>query len=197
MTLGENIYRYRIDRGLSQGGLADALEVSRQSVSKWENNSAVPELDKLIRMSKLFHISLDELVYGEKEKPTPEPRMVPSVLPNLSPRQTIGYLTLLFGMVFFLLSIFWGDRLYLGEEFGELLSISIVLVSIALVATYNQVILAICAICYFIYGLVSSCILQMTSMTNYIFLFFTGIVILVWFVILGLKANSDAETTTS
>ena len=45
MNLGETIYRLRTERNLSQGDLADALDVSRQSVSKWENNSAVPELE--------------------------------------------------------------------------------------------------------------------------------------------------------
>ena len=62
MTLGENIYRLRTEKNLSQGDLANALEVSRQSVSKWENNSAVPELDKLIRMAQIFGITIDELV---------------------------------------------------------------------------------------------------------------------------------------
>ena len=66
MNLGENIYRYRIGKNLSQGDLANELEVSRQSVSKWENNSAVPELDKMIRMSRLFGVTIDELVYGAK-----------------------------------------------------------------------------------------------------------------------------------
>ena len=58
MNLGERIYRLRTERNMSQGDLAEALEVSRQSVSKWENNSAVPELDKLVRMhlKLLIHI---------------------------------------------------------------------------------------------------------------------------------------------
>lgn len=64
MNLGENIYRYRTANKLSQGDLADSLSVSRQSVSKWENNSAQPELDKLIKMSNLFQLSLDELLFG-------------------------------------------------------------------------------------------------------------------------------------
>lgn len=50
MNLGENIYRLRTERNMSQGDFADAMEVSRQSVSKWENNSAVPELEKLVKM---------------------------------------------------------------------------------------------------------------------------------------------------
>lgn len=62
MRLGENIYSLRTARSMSQGDLANALDVSRQSVSKWENNSAVPELDKLMKMSELFGVTLDELV---------------------------------------------------------------------------------------------------------------------------------------
>ena len=72
MNLGENIYRLRTERNMSQGDFADELEVSRQSVSKWENNTAVPELDKLVKMAEIFHITLDELVNGEKaEASTP------------------------------------------------------------------------------------------------------------------------------
>lgn len=65
MNLGERIYELRSRAGLSQGELADSLGVSRQAVSKWENNSAVPELDKLLKMSELFGISLDGLVKGD------------------------------------------------------------------------------------------------------------------------------------
>lgn len=69
MNLGENIYRFRTEKNMSQGDLADALDVSRQSVSKWENNSATPELEKLMKMSELFGIPLDELVSGERTEP--------------------------------------------------------------------------------------------------------------------------------
>lgn len=60
--LGANICKYRTASNLSRSALAQELEVSRQSVSKWENDSAVPELEKLIRMAELFRVSLDELV---------------------------------------------------------------------------------------------------------------------------------------
>lgn len=69
MNLGENIYRFRTAKNMSQGDLADALNVSRQSVSKWENNSATPELEKLMRMGELFGVSLDELVSGRRAEP--------------------------------------------------------------------------------------------------------------------------------
>ena len=65
MNLGERIYRFRTEKNLSQGDLADRLEVSRQSISKWENNNAVPDLEKIIKLSEIFEVSLDELVKGE------------------------------------------------------------------------------------------------------------------------------------
>ena len=66
MNLGERIYEFRNEKNLSQGDLADALDVSRQSVSKWENNMAVPDLEKLIKLCDIFEISLDELTGREK-----------------------------------------------------------------------------------------------------------------------------------
>ena len=54
MSLSDNILKLRTGKNMSQLDLADALEVSRQSVSKWETGTAVPELDKLIKMAKLF-----------------------------------------------------------------------------------------------------------------------------------------------
>lgn len=72
MSLGNNIYQLRTGRGLSQGDLADALQVSRQSISKWEVGGAVPDLDKLLALSDLFGVTLDELVRGEVPESVPE-----------------------------------------------------------------------------------------------------------------------------
>ena len=63
---------------MSQGDLAEQLDVSRQSISKWETDGAVPELDKLIRLSKIFGITLDELVHGEASPSQPSPAEQPS-----------------------------------------------------------------------------------------------------------------------
>ena len=65
MNLGERIYQYRMNKKLSQGDLAELLNVSRQSISKWENNTATPDLDKIVKMSEIFGVSLDELIKGE------------------------------------------------------------------------------------------------------------------------------------
>ena len=65
-NLGEQIYKYRTAKGLSQLELAEALDVSRQSISKWETNVAVPELAKLVKMADLFGVTLDELILDKK-----------------------------------------------------------------------------------------------------------------------------------
>lgn len=94
MNLGENIYNLRTGKNMSQGDLADALDVSRQSVSKWENNSAVPELEKLMKMSELFCVSLDELV-GKEKPQAPEPVVQTVYVKSSMPGQKIAGIILL------------------------------------------------------------------------------------------------------
>ena len=67
MTLGQHLTHLRTGRGWSQDVLAEQLGVSRQSVSKWETDSGVPDLDKLLGLSELFGVTLDELVKGPAE----------------------------------------------------------------------------------------------------------------------------------
>ena len=92
MTLGENIVRLRTQKNWSQGDLADALDISRQSVSKWETDASIPELDKLLKLSELFGVTLDELVRGEDapktETAAPAAQAVPaSFTPQTSSEQ--------------------------------------------------------------------------------------------------------------
>lgn len=68
MSLGNNIYTLRAKADLSQEELAAKLGVSRQSVSKWETDASVPDVDKLIQLSKIFEITLDELVNGAENQ---------------------------------------------------------------------------------------------------------------------------------
>lgn len=61
MKFGEKLMRLRKSRGMSQEELASKLNVTRQTVSKWEQDQTVPDMNKLIEISKEFSISLDEL----------------------------------------------------------------------------------------------------------------------------------------
>ena len=66
MTLGQKIQALRHDAGLSQEGLGEKLGVSRQAISKWEADGAVPEVDKLIALSRLFGVNLHDLLQVEE-----------------------------------------------------------------------------------------------------------------------------------
>ena len=99
MSLGENIYRLRTKKNMSQGDLADAMEISRQSVSKWENNSATPDLEKLIKMSELFEVTLDELV--GRTAPSKETTPIPpsESTPALTSADLVSVLILFFAIL--------------------------------------------------------------------------------------------------
>ena len=62
MTIGEKISQLRISNNISQEQLAEKISVSRQSVSKWEMNQALPQIDKVLQICELFSISTDELL---------------------------------------------------------------------------------------------------------------------------------------
>lgn len=74
MTLGEKIQQLRKSSSMSQEQLAEKLKVSRQSISKWELNDAIPDLSKIIMLSELFSVSIDELI---KEDISLKPIMKP------------------------------------------------------------------------------------------------------------------------
>ena len=62
MTLGQRIQELRKQHNLSQEGLGEKLGVSRQAVSRWEMDGAVPEVDKLVEMARLFSIPVGQLL---------------------------------------------------------------------------------------------------------------------------------------
>ena len=128
MTLGENIVRLRTQKNWSQGDLADALDISRQSVSKWETDASIPELDKLLKLSGLFGVTLDELVRGEDapkaETAVPAPQAAPaSFTPQTPPereksRSIIGTVLLCTGAVIVLLFLLLFGSIFSGLLFG-------------------------------------------------------------------------------
>lgn len=67
MILSEHLKLEREKRNWSQDQLADELNVTRQSVSKWENNKGLPSIEVLIAISDLLHITIDELLRSDAE----------------------------------------------------------------------------------------------------------------------------------
>lgn len=65
MTIGEKIFNLRTLADISQEQLAEKISVSRQSISKWEMDQAIPQIDKVLQLCDLFGISTDELLYDK------------------------------------------------------------------------------------------------------------------------------------
>lgn len=110
MSLGTNISRLRAEKRLSQGDLAEVLEVSRQSVSKWETDSSVPDLDKLIKLSQLFGVTLDELVTGAEPQLKVETPPV-MVSPSMPGRKIAGIILFCMAFLAFLIPTVLGGIL--------------------------------------------------------------------------------------
>ncbi|HFI0507985.1 TPA: helix-turn-helix domain-containing protein [Streptococcus suis] len=64
--LAQQIKKLRTGQNLSQDDLAEKLYVTRQSISKYENSEATPDIDKLIQLAEIFGVSLDYLVLGKE-----------------------------------------------------------------------------------------------------------------------------------
>lgn len=130
MTLGQKIFELRNEQKMSQGDLAEKLNVSRQSISKWETDASVPELDKLIMLSDLFSITIDELVKDElpekstdEEKETTEKSSPETVVINkqINTQKIIGCVLLGAGILSIPLILIFQ---YLGAVFTAFIFIS-------------------------------------------------------------------------
>lgn len=102
MTLGQRIYNLRTERNLSQTDLAERLDVSRQSVSKWETDASVPDLDKLVKLCDLFEVTMDELVRGvegNKKEPAQPQVIIREVKAGVPTRVIVGAVLLVIGVL--------------------------------------------------------------------------------------------------
>lgn len=92
MKISERLYDLRKDKKISQEELANALGVSRQSVSKWETGESTPDFDKIIPLCKFYGITSDELLTGKKESVDNSNKFVIDTKENMKKR-TIGLVT--------------------------------------------------------------------------------------------------------
>lgn len=116
MTLGERIAALRSEKKLSLEDLAEKLNVSRQSVSKWETGASVPELDKLLLLSEVFGLSLDQLVKGDASAASApdlaQPETAPqSVHSSLSVQKILGLMLFGAGLLCCVLALLAGSGL--------------------------------------------------------------------------------------
>ena len=69
MKLADKLFELRKEKGWSQEKLAEQINVSRQSISKWESGQALPELEKIVELSKIFQVTTDYLLLEDGDKP--------------------------------------------------------------------------------------------------------------------------------
>lgn len=65
MEIGEKLKNARIKSKLTQEKVAEEIQVSRQTISNWENNHSYPDIISVIKLSDFYHVSLDELLKGD------------------------------------------------------------------------------------------------------------------------------------
>lgn len=87
MTIEQRLRDARMEQGLSQEALAELVNVSRQTVSKWENGAAYPSGENLAALSKVFHLPVEALIYDDWTPPEePEPVVVEVPVPVPAPK---------------------------------------------------------------------------------------------------------------
>jgi transcriptional regulator with XRE-family HTH domain len=109
MTFGEKILQLRKATGLSQEQLAELVGVSRQAISKWETDQSMPEIEKVLLLSKTFSISTDELLGNEAMFATSisSPQLIGIAKNNVKKRHfTLGWVTAVMGGILLIIEMF-------------------------------------------------------------------------------------------
>ncbi|HZK52856.1 MAG TPA: helix-turn-helix transcriptional regulator [Desulfosporosinus sp.] len=126
MKLSDQIKEQRNKLNLSQDALANELHVSRQAISKWETGQSYPDLEKLIQLSDIFGITLDELVRGDKKL---EKKLITDGGNHM---EIWGFVLIVLGI----LTIFWGGSMFpislMNEDFMTFLTSAFVLITLGI-----------------------------------------------------------------
>lgn len=87
---GEYLKKLRTENNLSQEKLGEKLGLSRQSISKWEQGNAVPDIENIMKLAKLYNVSVDSIVNGEEEKKEEisKEKKIPEIDINLASEST-------------------------------------------------------------------------------------------------------------
>ena len=104
MKLGKKIHQLRKLSGMTQEQLAEKLDVSRQTVSKWESETTVPDLESMVRICRMFHISLDELLLKEEAVAEQNEKITLEDLVEINLHNRRMTLLLVSGLIFLMVS---------------------------------------------------------------------------------------------
>ena len=135
MSLGENLQYLRKRDNITQEQLAEKLNVSRQSISKWESDTTYPEMDKLIQLCQMFHCSMDDFIQGNIKDIHVEGKAEYDNHMN----QFSKYISIAIGLILFGISVMlmlYGCNFFLGnmikEEFTGIIFFIFLTISVAI-----------------------------------------------------------------
>ena len=124
MKLSEKLYNLRRKQGLSQEGLAEKLDCSRQVISKWENGTTTPDAEMLKKYSELFCVTIDYLLKEDIEEPT----SVQAIENNQANKKLLGMLGLVISLLGCISLIVFGAITVLYSETANKIAESSVIV---------------------------------------------------------------------
>lgn len=129
MELSYRIKKERNKLNLSQDALANELHVSRQAISKWETGQSYPDLEKLIQLSNIFGVTIDELVKGDKEL---EKKLINDGGSQMRGLSILSYVLIIVGV----LIGFWGGSMFpvslINENFMTFLTSAFILITMGI-----------------------------------------------------------------
>ncbi|MEA4832020.1 MAG: helix-turn-helix transcriptional regulator [Oscillospiraceae bacterium] len=90
-NIGRIIKKFREDNNMTQDQLAEKMNVTRQAVSNWENSKTQPDIDTLFKLSQIFNVSVEEIIYGEKRNMVTNITNVTNQTVGNTAKQGIGF----------------------------------------------------------------------------------------------------------
>lgn len=119
MKFEEKLMTLRKEKGWSQEDLSNKIGVSRQTISKWESSQTAPDMHKLIELSKIFEISIDELINEEEKKPEEKEDNKIYTKINLKPTNILLILScilIIIGLIFsIIIYLNNGEKMYVED----------------------------------------------------------------------------------
>lgn len=133
MSLGENLQFLRKKENITQEQLAEKLDVSRQSISKWESDTTYPEMDKLMQLCQMFHCSMDDLLQKDVSTLYVEDKAdYDKHMNTFSKMMALGVGLILFGLS--VSSIFTGTPMgqVIGDELSGIIFFIFIIIAVAI-----------------------------------------------------------------
>lgn len=132
MPLSDNLPFLRARQGITQEQLAEQLDVSRQSVSKWESAASFPEMDTLLKLCDMFHTDLDTLLRGSVEQSLSEDTMAYDRFMTTYARRTAGAVSAIIAGTSAMMSLHG----YIGDTLsGAVFMLIVAIAAVVLVAS--------------------------------------------------------------